>query len=152
MPLPADARDTLDITAAAREFHRLHDVQFGYHTDEMPIEVLNVRLTATGLVAGSSGTPAWDAAGVAQAHRGQRQTWSPGQRRMVAADVYAGQEMLPGDEIQGPAVVELGTTSIVVLDEYDAVVDVTGFFVLYLRERAEEMRARIQTGRTPVTA
>ncbi|MFD1507214.1 hydantoinase/oxoprolinase family protein [Georgenia yuyongxinii] len=152
VPLPADALDTLDITAAAREFHRLHDIQFGYHTDEMPIEVLNVRLTATGLVAGSSGTPTWGAAGVAQAHRGQRDIWSPGQRRMVAADVYAGQDMVPGDEIQGPAIVELGTTSIVVLDEYDAVVDVTGSFVLYLRERAEEMRARIQTGRTPVTA
>ncbi|WP_127130945.1 hydantoinase/oxoprolinase family protein [Georgenia sp. SYP-B2076] len=152
VPLPAGSLDTLDITAAAREFHRLHDIQFGYHTDEMPIEVLNVRLTATGLVAGSSGTPAWGAAGVAQAHRGQREIWSPGQRRMVAADVYAGQDMVPGDEIRGPAVVELGTTSIVVLDEYDAVVDVTGSFVLYLRERAEEMRARIQTGRTPVTA
>ncbi|TRW47603.1 hydantoinase/oxoprolinase family protein [Georgenia yuyongxinii] len=152
VPLPAGALDSLDITAAAREFHRLHDIQFGYHTDEMPIEVLNVRLTATGLVAGSSGTPTWGAAGAALAHLGQRDIWSPGQRRMVAADVYAGQDMVPGDEIQGPAIVELGTTSIVVLDEYDAVVDVSGSFVLYLRERAEEMRARIQTGRTPVTA
>ncbi|MCK6210770.1 hydantoinase/oxoprolinase family protein [Georgenia sp. EYE_87] len=152
VPLPQGALNRFDLTAAAREFHRLHDVQFGYHTDEMPIEVLNIRLSATGRVAGSSGDQTWGGASHESALIGTREIWSPAQRRMVKADVYAGQHLRPGDEVAGPAIIELGTTSIVVLDEYDAVVDVTGSFVLYLRSRAEEMRARIVTGSSAVTA
>lgn len=104
--------------------------------------MLNVRLAAIGRVGGSVGRQA-PLEETVDPVVGERQIWSPQQRSMVAAKVYNGEVMRPGDELSGPAIIELGTTSIVVLDEYDVVVDVSGSFVLYLRSRAEEMRAQI---------
>ncbi|TJY64094.1 hydantoinase/oxoprolinase family protein [Arthrobacter sp. CAU 1506] len=150
VPLDESSLDSLDIAAAADKFHQIHNEQFGYHTEDTDIEVLNVRLTATGLVEGSTQPSEREGGTALDAHLGRREIWSPLHRRMVEADIYSGSSMGPGAEIQGPAIIELGTTSIVVLDEYDAVVDVSGSFVLYLRERASEMRERIQTGSTPV--
>ena len=51
--------------------------------------------------------------------------------------------MGPGARLSGPAVIELGTTTIVVLDQYDCVVDRSGSFVMYLRDRAAEIEAQL---------
>lgn len=142
VPLEESSLEDVDLAAIAQQFHDTHDVQFGYHSPDSPIDVLNVRLAAIGRVAGSVG----QAAAVEKGQDpvvGEREIWSPEQRSMVTAKVYNGELMHPGDELSGPAIIELGTTSIVVLDEYDVVVDVSGSFVLYLRSRAAEMRERI---------
>jgi N-methylhydantoinase A len=62
---------------------------------------------------------------------------------MVEADVHQGGAMGPGEEVEGPAIIELGTTTIVVLDEYNAVVDRNGSFVMYLRDQKETLKARL---------
>lgn len=142
VPLDGGSLEEVDLAAIAQTFHETHDVQFGYHSEESPIDVLNVRLAAIGRVGGSVGRQA-PLEETVDPVVGERQIWSPQQRSMVAAKVYNGEVMRPGDELSGPAIIELGTTSIVVLDEYDVVVDVSGSFVLYLRSRAEEMRAQI---------
>lgn len=144
VPLDPRSLDEVDLAAIADEFHRLHDVQFGYHSDTSGIDVLNVRLAAVGKVGGSVGNSESRAGEDLDPVVGQREIWSPEQRRMVAAKVYDGDLMGPGDTLSGPAIIELGTTSIVVLDEYDAVVDVSGSFALYLRSRADEMLAKLK--------
>lgn len=142
VPLDPSSLESVDLEEIVAEFHRLHDIQFGYHSDDSPIDVLNVRLAAIGRVGGSVGNTE-EAPEGADPISGSREIWSPEQRKMVDATIYNGELMRRGDEVSGPAIIELGTTSIVVLDEYDVVVDVSGSFVLYLRSRAEEMRAKI---------
>ena len=142
VPLDPSSLESVDLEEIVAEFHRLHDIQFGYHSDGSPIDVLNVRLAAIGRVGGSVGNTE-EAPEGADPISGSREIWSPEQRKMVDATIYNGELMRRGDEVSGPAIIELGTTSIVVLDEYDVVVDVSGSFVLYLRSRAEEMRAKI---------
>ncbi|MFD0856554.1 hypothetical protein ACFQ07_30230, partial [Actinomadura adrarensis] len=146
VPLTAESLRTFDRDGAAKGFHQVHDVQFGYHTTDMPIDVLNVRLAAIGKVehARSDTSPTVHALDLADAApTGERDIWSPSKRAMVPAKVYDGAGMTPGRQAAGPCVIELGTTSIVVLDDYDAIVDQNGSFVLYLRTRADEMRARL---------
>ena len=145
LPLGADVLDGPDRERIAAAFHDLHDSLFGYRSAEMPIEVINVRLTAVGAAApGQSVARAADAAGEPVV-TGVREIWSPLRREMVEARVYDGLTMGSGDAVLGPAIIELGTTTIVVLDEYDVLVDAAGSFVLYLRERAEEILPRIAT-------
>lgn len=144
IPLDPSSLQSLDLAAIARRFHDTHDVQFGYHSEESPIDVLNVRLAAIGRVGGSVGQQITESQNGVDPRVGKRDIWSPTQRKMVTADIYNGELMHPGDELSGPAIVELGTTSIVVLDEYDVVVDISGSFVLYLRSRADEMRAKVK--------
>lgn len=145
VPLEPGSLTDVDLDAIAEEFHRLHDIQFGYHSTESPIDVLNIRLAAIGRVGGSVGRSDTNSGAGVDPVVGEREIWSPEQRRMVMAKVYDGDLMGPGDRLSGPAIVELGTTSIVVLDEYDAIVDVSGSFALYLRSRAEEMLAKLKT-------
>lgn len=140
--LEADSLEGIDLVEVAQKFHDTHDVQFGYNSPDSPIEVLNVRLAAIGRVGGSVGVQEWGERGQ-EPVTGTREIWSPLQREMVEAKVYDGNRLFPGAELSGPAIIELGTTSIVVLDEFDTVVDASGSFVMFLRSRAEEMRAQI---------
>lgn len=143
VPLDPEALENVDLAKIAEQFHDTHDVQFGYKSEDQPIDVLNVRLAAIGRVGGSVGNQAWNEERDADPVTGERRIWSPEQRTMVDAKVYNGDLLFPGAELSGPAIIELGTTSIVVLDEFDVVVDVSGSFVLYLRSRADEVRAQL---------
>jgi N-methylhydantoinase A len=62
---------------------------------------------------------------------------------MVEVGVHQGAVMGPGEEVEGPAIIELGTTTIVVLDEYNTVVDKNGSFVMYLRDQKDTLKARL---------
>ncbi|MEH1017176.1 hydantoinase/oxoprolinase family protein [Micromonospora sp. CPCC 206060] len=137
------AIDGPDLDAIVRSFHDEHDKLFGYRSPQMPIEVLNVRLSAVGATSkeriGLGGEqPTGSSAAITR-----RSIWSPAQRRMVEVDVYPGAALGPGAHVVGPAIIELGTTTIVVLDQYDCVVDRSGSFVMHLRDRAAEIRARL---------
>ncbi|MBN9742560.1 5-oxoprolinase [Amycolatopsis sp. A1MSW2902] len=144
VPVGIDGMDAPDRTKLAELFHAQHDILFGYRAEDEPVEVLNVRLTAIGA------TPrppldlgALDADLTEDPQMGEREIWSPARRAMVPARIMDGHRMAPGARLSGPAVVELGTASLVVLDEYDLVVDPRGSFVLYLRERAHELADRL---------
>lgn len=134
-----------DLAEVARLFHVAHETQFGYQTEEMPIEVLNVRLTASGTVSKHDVGWALEAMETGKDSLvGHREIWSPAHRRMLKAEIHSAACLGPGDEISGPAVVEMDTTSLVVLDEFDLVVDVKGSFVLYRKDLAQELRATIR--------
>lgn len=140
VPFDATMMDAPNEAALSEGFQSMHDNLFGYRTDDMPIDVLNVRLSVVGR------TPKPDlrlsdvVASGQKARIGTRRMWSSQQRSMVDAGVYDGRLMGPGATLHGPAVVELGTTSIVVPDEFDVVVDDSGSFVSILRERMEQVR------------
>lgn len=145
LSIPVDPGTTgaPDVSAIAASFHAEHELLFGYHNDEMPIDVLNIRLSAVGRTSDERIDLASEVA-VDQTERpARREIWSPRKQAMVEVDVHQGAAIGPGREISGPAIIELGTTTIVVLDQYDCVVDKAGSFVMYLRERAEELRAQL---------
>ncbi|MCG2622583.1 hydantoinase/oxoprolinase family protein [Arthrobacter sp. I2-34] len=132
-----------DVEKFAEAFHREHEALFGYNNFEMPIDLLNIRLSAVGRTPNDRVTLNGTISGGAVPERKRRNMWSPLQRRMVEADVHQGAAMGPGEEVEGPAIIELGTTTIVVLDEYNTVVDSNGSFVMYLRDQKEQIMARL---------
>lgn len=143
----------VDRESVAQAFHAMHDTLFGYRTEEMPIEVLNVRLTALGAVPRPDLSLGHLRADLEDAPQiDERPIWSPAQRRLVPAKIYDGHRIAPGARLSGPAVIELGTTSIVVLDEYDVGVDARGSFVLFLRSRADELLPQLDLGRSGAVA
>lgn len=137
-------REEPDMEVIAKAFHLEHDLLFGYHSLEMPIDVLNIRISAIGRTSDERidlGSATRDASRTVTA---RREIWSPAQEAMVEVDVHQGAALGPGAQISGPAIIEMGTTTIVVLDQYDCVVDRSGSFVMYLRHRAEELRAQLR--------
>ena len=140
VPLGAESMSSPDVATLTDAFGTMHDRLFGYRTDDMPIDVLNVRLTVVGSTPKPTMRLSDDIMETGDPRIGTRQMWSSMQRSMVEVGVFDGRRMGPGATLEGPAVVELGTTSIVVPDEFDLVVDDAGSFVTILRERAEQVR------------
>lgn len=132
-----------DIAQIAERFHAEHDRTFGYSSPEAAIECLAVRLTAIGA------TPKPDLSNLdemaARRHepRATRPTWSARQRTMVETPVYDGHALGGGFELQGPAVVELATTTIVVLEGFDLIVDDRGSFLLCLGEHGRSLAQQL---------
>jgi N-methylhydantoinase A len=60
---------------------------------------------------------------------GSRATWW-GSTDSQEVDTYLGESMAAGDRIQGPAIVELPTTTVVVYPEWSCEVTASGAFML----------------------
>ncbi len=102
------------ITAITARFFDVHDVAYGYHNPEDPVEVVNVRLTAFGrtrrrsaegaAVAGPAPWPAPDEI---------RPVWFD-PHTPVDTPVFERSRLRPGAELTGPAIVEqLDATTVV---------------------------------------
>jgi N-methylhydantoinase A len=135
--------------AAMRErFDAEHDRTFGYSSPGDTIECLALRLSARGATPKpdlGSGMDEYASSGGRGPER-TRPTWSPGQRAMVETPVYDGHALSAGFEVSGPAIVELATTTIVILEGFDLVVDRRGSFLLSAGERGRELAKRLTTG------
>ena len=143
VPFSDDTMRKPDEATLAEGFGVMHEQLFGYRTDGMPIDVLNVRLTVVGRTPKPTMSLSEGVSTQGNPRIGSRPMWSGTQRAMVEVGVFDGRMMGPGATLSGPAVVELGTTSIVVPDEFDLVVDDAGSFVSILRTRSEQVRASL---------
>jgi N-methylhydantoinase A len=118
-----------DIRAMEETFHEVHERVFAVKEPGQRIECLywkgraTVKLPNPALAAGSrnGGPPA--------SPTGRRDTWwGTGEPRAV--DIYLGESMSVGDRVEGPAIVELPTTTIVVYPDWSCEVTESGAFML----------------------
>jgi len=131
------ARDSAAVTTA---FHAEHNRLYGYSLEEqeVPVEIINVRVQAVGLV----DKPAFRAAPYAGADaghalKGRRSAYVFEANGFRDMPVYDGHALQHGNRISGPALVEEETTAIVVSATFDAVTDRYGSLALYRKERPE---------------
>ena len=124
--------ESTDIAAIEAAFGAQHDRLFGYASPGSPIELLAVRTTALGSTAKPPLTPLeGDGTTDAEAARiGTRPVWDPEARELRATPVYEGLALGAGARLDGPAIVELANTTIVVLAAFQLSVDAYGTFVL----------------------
>jgi N-methylhydantoinase A len=120
----------LDAIVAA--FERRHEQLYGFASPGRQLEVMNLRTTAYGrrrspleLTIGATSP------GRQMPVRGRRKTYLPTERRMADVDVLDGGRLLPGDRAAGPVIVDEATTTVVVPEDFDLLVDATGSFVLH---------------------
>jgi N-methylhydantoinase A len=124
-------RETL--AEVARRFHSAHERLFFYSEPESPLESINVRLTATGSIPKTPLAP-WpaggaDAGGAIKATRpAYFGTW-------LDTPIYAGDRLLAGNRIEGPAIIEEVTTTIVVFPGDLAEVDRLGNLVIQVNAK-----------------
>jgi N-methylhydantoinase A len=147
LEVPASQMHAPDIDSLTQRFHELHDSFFGYHTVEMPIEVINVRLVASGRTAHAvpnraSAIAKWAGA----APYGKRAAWSRREHVMTAFALYAGEKLRPGNYLAGPALVELATTTVVVPESFGVFVDRQGSFVMAAQPHWPAVRRALAGG------
>ncbi|MGQ0651076.1 MAG: hydantoinase/oxoprolinase family protein [Betaproteobacteria bacterium] len=97
------------LAAHLAEFHRQHEAVYTYSVPDEPVEIVNIRLRAIGLV--DKPKQRTSAAGGAANPAGTREAWFG---RPMQASVYARKDLAPGARIAGPAIIqELSSATIV---------------------------------------
>lgn len=140
VPIPSQVFADCDTTAIATAFHEQHNRLYGYSLEEegAPVEIINVRLQAVGEVE----KPAFrieNLAGTDAAHalKGDRPVYVFEDREFETVPVYDGHQLIHGNHITGPAMIEQVTTAVFVSKSFDCVIDKYGSFVLYRKDRPD---------------
>jgi N-methylhydantoinase A len=130
-----DARDTKAIEAA---FHKEHNRLYGYslENEDVPVDLINVRVQALGITDKPSFTPQERVApDPAASQKGERSAYIPNEKAFRVVPVYDGHQLRHGHQFTGPAIIEQITTAIFVGESFDCVVDKFGSFALYQKGR-----------------
>ena len=147
--LPWEPGAAPDLSAMTDRFNAEHDRTFGYSSPGDTIECLALRLSARGATEKPDLGEMDEMSSGAPAPVSRRPTWSARSRAMVDTPVYDGHGLGAGFEVSGPAIVELATTTIVVPEGFDLLVDRRGSFVLAAGERgrklAEDLLGRLHS-------
>lgn len=118
VPVPAGRLDGAAIDAVIDRFHDEHQCLYGYsYRDKQLVEIVNVRLSAVGLVERPPLPKAAD--GISDAHRaatpsGERNVYLPPVGRFERVPTFERSALTSGHQIDGPGIVEeYGSTTAV---------------------------------------
>lgn len=124
----------LKFEAVFDAFHNEHNRQFGYSLKEekTEMEIINLRLR----VVGQNEKPKFLTGNVKKikavdAIKEHREIFIPELNKMKKVPVYDGDKPIYGEKIEGPCMIEKITTSVLVSQNYDCLVDDFGSFIVY---------------------
>ena len=126
--------EAVDLAALLQRFHRTHDTLNGYSSPEQPCEVTALHMSARGLVEKPLPTLVDMLAGSTAPAR-RRTIWLETGAHEVP--VYAMTAMPQGEIIQGPAIVELPGSTLVLRSDFSAGIDGGGNLLAYKSSRPE---------------
>ena len=116
--------DAAFLQALAENFAEVHRRRYGYVAPEEPVELITFRLKASGLVDKPEFPSAADAGpDPSAALVGYRQVYMPEARAFAESSVYDRESLMPGNRIEGPAVIAQFDSTTLVLEGQVAVVD-----------------------------
>lgn len=131
VPFPIEDLSPEGAGAIAASFHRRHEELYGFSSPDRLLEVVNLRAVVLGRTPKRAlGSRAAAADGTPPPQKGDRDAYNPSRARFERVPVFDGDLMLPGQRLSGPAIVEEATTTVVVPDGFDLVLDAAGSFVL----------------------
>ncbi|MBZ0217220.1 MAG: hypothetical protein K8F25_11740, partial [Fimbriimonadaceae bacterium] len=120
-----------DFAAISNALHGAHNRLYGYDLDSdgTPIELVNVRLAATGVTEKPPiATENFDGTDPGGALKGTRPIFLIAENRFADVNVYDGDKMRNGNSVSGPAVIEQVNTTVIVPAGYTLVSDAYGSF------------------------
>lgn len=112
-------------------FHNEHDRLYGFDLRGHEMELMNIRVSCQGKHTDFSIQEVEDTVGdAAQYIKNQRSIYDPVLRERVDAPVYDGEKMGAGCQLEGPAIIELITTTIIVPHDFEVTTEKNGNFLL----------------------
>jgi N-methylhydantoinase A len=118
----------------AEAFHKRHEELFTYCERDNAVEIINLESTVIGKVDRPQlPTLARGEADPKAAQVGERQAFFEEHDGFVTVPVYAGAQLLVGNQVIGPAIIEEETTSIVIFPGWQVRLDDPGVYVMTLR-------------------
>ena len=128
---PVPLGELKDLEEVKEKFHELHETLYGYKELSSPIEIVNFRvLTCSKLPEVSLPRQKRQTQDSSHALKGKREVFWREYDGYVTTEIYDGEKLLHGNVVEGPAVIELPTTSIVVPPKVILNVDSFGNYVI----------------------
>lgn len=124
VPLPDGPVTAATLDALAAGFEDLHRQRYGFIAEGEAVQIVTLRLEATGKVRKAT-LPRFPEAGpdASSAVTGQRPVWFPEAQDFVPTPIYSREGLKPGNRFAGPAIVEQMDTTTVVPPGMSARVD-----------------------------
>ena len=131
--VPEPVMRCADYARIRQIFHREHNRLYGYDLGEerTPVELVNIRLVATGIVQ----KPALTAEPRVQTdasvvRKGDRPIYLPERGGFFEVPVFDGDQLRHGNQLRGPAVIEAVNTTIILPESFSLAVDTVGTCLL----------------------
>lgn len=127
--------DEEHIAEIAQTFHKAHERLYSYSTPETPIEIINLRVTGVGHVEKTGLKEKQPSTEVdpSKALKNSRKVYFQESKGLVDTPVYDRNKLVPGNEIEGPAVIEERTTTIIIHPKWKAKVDQYGNVIMEVK-------------------
>jgi N-methylhydantoinase A len=122
-----DVSRPLDLAAFLAEFHRQHEIAYTYSVPDEPVEIVNIRLRAVGVV--DKPKERLSSARASGREPGTRELWF-GER--ARANVYRREDLAAGTRVAGPAVIQELSSATIVPPGAAALVDPNGNLLVEL--------------------
>ena len=132
LPLDEKLADRLELDELHARFDTLHERRFGYGLPGEPLEVVNLRVRCLASRPRPELPRVTTSAPPAAA--GTRRAYSMGEMCFREFAVYRGDSLAGGFRLEGPVIVELPQTTLVVPSGFAVTSDRTGSFVMTRRE------------------
>jgi N-methylhydantoinase A len=135
--LPLELFTAADRAGIKRQFDAMHELRYGTCAPEESAEIVSLRSTVTGVLEKPPLTPikAGDARPVVSASRGARPVYFGEAGGFVVTPTYARAELLAGNRIEGPALVEEHASTTVLGPGDTLEVDTLGNLVITVARR-----------------
>ena len=117
-------------------FHELHKRLYTYNLPHQTVELVNLRVTALGSLPRPPSNPAAQSAAVAPTPMSARRVRLSRDRGFVETPVYDREQLAPGAEVEGPAVIEQRDTTTLLASGYRSRTDAHGNLVIRPIDRA----------------
>ncbi|MEN6524410.1 MAG: hydantoinase/oxoprolinase family protein, partial [Anaerolineaceae bacterium] len=129
--IPSGKIDQAMLPEIKKRFHEAHNRLFLYNEPESPLESINIRLTGLGMIPKTSLT-SWEAGGkdASTALKEPRKAYFGEAGGWVETRIYDGSKLKAGNVVEGPAIIEEVTTTIVVSPDDRATIDRLGNVVI----------------------
>ena len=134
LPVDANLAERLRMDDLHARFDHLHERLFGYRLPEEPLEVVNLRTRCLARRRRPELPRVRTTGPATPAPTGAREAYSPGEMRFREFAVYRGDSMDGGCRLEGPVIVELPQTTVVVPAAFSVRLDEAGSFVLTRRD------------------
>ena len=124
VPVPADSLKPEHLSSLEAAFHQYHERAYGHSTPGEPVEMVNLRVTAKGIIP----KPKMKQLAKMNGHggnalKGVREVCFHASEGFRSTPIYERYKLLAGEELAGPAIVEEFDSTVVIHPGYRASVD-----------------------------
>jgi N-methylhydantoinase A len=134
VPLPDDLESLgKDLKGVAGNFHQRHEQSYTYSVPDEPIEVVNLRLKAIGEI-DKPDLPTLPPGSGTSALEDRRPVWFAGEIDFISTPVYQRENLLPGVNFHGPAIIQESSSTTVIPPGIRVSVDIYDNMILHLAE------------------